>query len=315
MKPSRVVAVAVATVVSAAVIAMLSHFRYGPEGEELDLSVRLTESQLAITQQTGSIFRVIAFGFDLRASPQEDARQYLPFLKYLERATGYRFQLRFTPKGGNLARELGMGMVDLAAVGAVSFIHANQSHGVVPLVRGLNAGNKATYRSMIVVLPESPIGSLAELRGKRFAFGSMDSTQGHIIPRISLLEHGIALKDFAQFDFTGSHQNCANAVMSGQYDACGMQDTMASRLAGEGKLRILYASPDFPSSGIAANKDLPPEALANIRKALLDFDPKGRDKGGLYNWDRTEMPNGFAPVAPNDYAALRAAIRRLEPTI
>ena len=34
-----------------------------------------------------------------------------------------------------------------------------------------------------------------QLRGRRFAFGSVSSTQGHLIPRIVMLEHGIRLAD------------------------------------------------------------------------------------------------------------------------
>ena len=47
------------------------------------------------------------FGFDLRASTQEDVAQYLPLLKYLSDKTGYKFQLHFSPKKSSAADELG----------------------------------------------------------------------------------------------------------------------------------------------------------------------------------------------------------------
>jgi len=65
-----------------------------------------------------------------------------------------------------------------------------------------------------------------------------------------------------------------------------------------------YLTQHYPSSGIAANKDVPPEVLAGVRQALLDFDPQGRDAPGLYHWDRTEMVNGFIEARDEDYAEI-----------
>lgn len=301
-------AIVLASVVAAAVSAT---GLVGGGGKKLDLTVRVSNTELATRSGPSDGRRVIRFGFDLRASPEEDARQYIPLLKYLERATGYRFRLRFTPKGSRLADDLGNDLVDIAAVGAVSFIRASGSYGAVPLVRGLNTADKATYRSMIAVARDSGFTSVADLRGKRFAFGSIDSTQGHLIPRIMLSTHGIDLGDFAAYEHTGSHQNCANAVISGRADACGMQDTMAQELAREGKLRLLLTSRDYPASGIAASRELPAHVIKSIRKALLDFQPNGRDRNGLHNWRRTEMPNGFSAATLDDYADLRGALIRL----
>lgn len=253
----------------------------------------------------------IVFGFDLRGSPQEDARQYLPFLAYLEQHTGYRFKLRFTPANSNIVDDLASGAVDLAAVGAVSYLHAAR-HGARPIVRGLNKDGKPDYRSCLVTRLDSPIRSVADLRGRRLAFGGQTSTQGHLIPRIVLAQHNINLSDLAGHEFTGSHQNCADAVISGRFDACGMQDTQAEKLAAEGLLRIVHRSDWYPSSGIVAGPRVTEPMLARLRQALLDFQPQGRDAARLYNWGGTEMPKGFAPSTPQDYAALEAWLVRLK---
>lgn len=253
------------------------------------------------------------FGFDLRSGPLEDARQYLPFLDYLGRSTGYSFKLRFTPKNSSITDDLGTGKVHFAAVGAVSFIRAHDEYGVVSLARGVNSLGKSEYQSVIVVSPESHIQSLGDLKGGRLAFGAATSTQGHLIPRIVLAENGIDLGDLAAYEYTGSHRNCANAVIKGAFDACGMQDTMANIMAREGLLRILHTSRYYPSSGIAVNKDVPSVVFEKVRRALLDFDPLGRDKNDLYDWQKTEMPNGFQAANATDYAELRSWLAWLEP--
>ncbi len=245
------------------------------------------------------------FGFDIRADPFEDAQQYVPFLDYLDRATGYDFKLHLTLKNSSIVDDLGTGKVDFAAIGAVSFIQAREKYGVLSLARGVNGSGKTEYQSAIVVSPGSPIRNVAELKGKRFAFGSASSTQGYLIPRIVLKEQGVLLNDLAAYSFMGTHKKCAETVISGVSDACGMQDAMAKAMAGEGLLRVLYMSRYYPSSGIAANKDVAPGVLKKVKRALLGFDPLGRDKEGLYDWQKTEMPNGFKAGGAADYAVLR----------
>jgi phosphonate transport system substrate-binding protein len=241
----------------------------GNDHREIDLDDRVSEAELhALTVRTDT--DVLRFGFDLRASPQEDARQYLPFLQYLEQATGYAFELRFMPQDGQIVDDLGTGVVQFAAIGAGSYIQAHAQYGVIPLVRGLDTHGRAEYRSVIVVAPDSPIRTIEDLRGKRFAFGSLTSTQGHLIPRIILLQHGLTLDDLAAYEYAGSHRNCANEVTAGRFDAGGMQDTLGEELAAAGLLRIIYTSQYYPSSGIAANKDVPPEVLDRVRQALLE---------------------------------------------
>ncbi len=251
------------------------------------------------------------FGFDIRINPQEDARQYLPFLKYLGEKTGLNFDLRFTPNSTNIVDLLGEGEVHFAAIGADTYIQAHRKYDVIPLVRGLNTKGKAKYQSAIVVAPGSSLVNINQLQDKLFAFGSQTSTQGHLIPRILLAQNNIYLKDLRRYDYTGSHNNCANAVASGSYDACGMQDTLAKDLEKLGLIKILYMSPYYPSSGIAVNKIVTPEIIAEVKNALIDFQPKGRDASGLYNWEKTEMPNGFVVAQDEDYHELRNWVERL----
>ncbi|MEN8167103.1 MAG: phosphate/phosphite/phosphonate ABC transporter substrate-binding protein [Pseudomonadota bacterium] len=246
----------------------------------------------------------LRFGFDPRSSLEEDVRQYLPFLAYLEQTTGYRFKLHFSGSRP-VAEELAQGSVDFAAIGAASFIKAREKYTVIPLVRGLNDRGEAAYRSMIVVAPDSQISDISGLRGRHFAFGHVDSTQGHLIPRIILSEAGLTLDDLHSFSYTGSHRNCADAVVSGKTDACGMQDSLAELLVEQDLVRVLYTSGYYPSSGIAAKPNLPGEIIDKVKTALLSFDPQGRHRANLYHWERTEMPRGFASTTADDYQELR----------
>lgn len=272
--------------------------------EEVDLSERVDNAKLTrITPNHHSTS--LLFGFDRRGRPDEDAKQYLPFLKYLEEATGLLFDLHFTNKTSTIMDDLGTGKIQFAAIGAGSYIQAHTQYGVIPLVRGLNTRGQASYQSMIVVPPDSPIQQIEQLRGKRFAFGNITSTQGHLIPRIILAKHNILLADLLEYEYTGSHQNCAATVAAKHFDAGGIQDIMGRQMTAAGLLRIIHTSISYPSSGIAANRDVPPDIQAKVKRALLAFKPTGVHAEGLYHWERTEMANGFVEAHDGDYAELR----------
>ncbi|MEA3297521.1 MAG: phosphate/phosphite/phosphonate ABC transporter substrate-binding protein, partial [candidate division Zixibacteria bacterium] len=292
------------------IIASVVGCNSGDGKKKVDLNDRVSDSELrSLSVQQDE--DVLVFGFQLRRSPQEEARQYVTFLKYLERSTDYKFALHFTMEDGRIVDDLGKGVVQFAAVGAGSYLLAQEKYGVVLMARGLNTQGRAEYRSVIVVAPHSPIQQIEDLRGKRFAFGSVVSTRGHLIPRISLFQHGMTLKDLASHEYTGSHRNCAEAVVKGYVDAGGMQDVLGMELEDAGIVRIIYTSEYYPSSGIAANKDVPTEVLEKVKEALLDFQPNGRDSVGLYNWDKTEMPKGFVEAHDEDYMELSIRARKL----
>lgn len=249
---------------------------------------------------------VIYFGFDRRLDPSEDVRMYAPFLRYLERQTGYRFKLYVTEKNGSVVEDLGTARIQFAAIGTMSYLEANKRYGVQALVRGRTDQRKGEYRALIITRPDSSIRHLSDLKGKSFAFGARTSTQGHLIPRIMLKEMGLDIKDLSAFEYMGSHFEVANAVMSGRYDAGGIQDTLGRDLARRGLVRIVATSDYFPSSTISAAPNLAPEIVARVRNALLAFDPRDKDKEGLYHWEQSEMPFGFVEATEQSFDKVRS---------
>lgn len=259
----------------------------------------------------GAEKQVFKFGFGHRLDAAEEAKIYAPFLQYLEKKTGYKFEPRFIQKGESMPDILGKGDVQFMAMGAVEYIHTKEKYGAIPVVKGLNAQRKAEYQAAIIVRPDSNIKKIEDIRGRSFAFGSDASTQGHLIPRIMLLRAGISLNDLKEYTYTGAHNKTAEAVISGKYDAGGLQDTLARDLEKKGLVRIVAMSDYYPSSGVVANKSVDLKVIEAVKKALLEFDPSGRDKEALYHWERTEMPNGFVKAAESDYDAIKDAMVKL----
>ncbi|QWK09294.1 MAG: PhnD/SsuA/transferrin family substrate-binding protein [Thermoflexus hugenholtzii] len=270
------------------------------------IPVRLSESLLPSTALRVSLEEdgPWIWGFDRRLEPKEDIRMNASLLRWLERQTGLRFRLRIAPRGQSVADEICAGRVHFGIVGTVTYLQAYHRCGARILVRGRNREGQDTYRAAIVVPPDSPVRDLADLRGRSFAFGSPNSTQGHLIPRLMLQRAGLTLRDLRAYAFHDSHAATANAVISGRYDAGGLQDTLALALAERGLVRILALSEPYPSSGIIAGPGVPEKTAQMVREALLTLDPGGRDRAFLYHWERSEMPMGFAPARDEEYADL-----------
>lgn len=84
------------------------------------------------------------------------------------------------------------------------------------LVKGLDSNKHGYYRSAIIIARSDLSPKISELKDKCFAFGSRYSTQGYLIPRYMLEQEGIFLKDLKKYLFTGSHWECAQAVIMGE---------------------------------------------------------------------------------------------------
>ncbi len=283
----------------------------GENLSEIDLSERISDAEARELTSNQHQENSYYFSFDLRNSPLEDTRQYVPLLNYLQEQTGYSFKIRLSLDTAAMHTYLQQGKIDFLAIGGMNYVVTAEQFDIEPLVRGVNHQGKTQYRAVIVVPFDSPIDKVSQLKGKRFAFGSEESTQGHLIPRMMLLQHGISVDQLGFYAYTGSHKRCAESVIRRQFDACGMQDTLAQLLAEQGQLRILSTSKAYASSGIAVTKSLDAKVKEKVLQALLKFDPKGKDKSKLYHWDKTEMPNGFIKARASDYDGIKALMQKL----
>ncbi|HFU74748.1 MAG TPA: phosphate/phosphite/phosphonate ABC transporter substrate-binding protein, partial [Arcobacter sp.] len=160
-------------------------------------------------------------------------------------------------------------------------------------------------KSVFITRINSDINTINDIKCTKLSFGIKDSTQWHLIPRIILKKNNIYLTNLKHYQYTGSHQECAEAVLSGRYDVCAMQEKLAKKLARQGLVKIIHTSSPYPSSGIAVSSKVPNDIVEIVQKALLEFQPQGRDKEGMYHWEYTEMPLGFVTATSKDYDELR----------
>jgi ABC-type phosphate/phosphonate transport system substrate-binding protein len=109
------------------------------------------------------------------------------------------------------------------------------------------------FGGVILVKADSPIQTLADIKGKKFMCVKKSSFGGGQMAWRLLLENGIdPLKDFATFAEGKKHDNVVLAVKSGVMDAGTVRSDTLERMAGEGKINmanfriINQINDDFP---------------------------------------------------------------------
>ncbi|MEP0774722.1 MAG: phosphate/phosphite/phosphonate ABC transporter substrate-binding protein [Acidobacteriota bacterium] len=235
--------------------------------------------------------------------------KYQPLVDYLSQRTGYTWQLAISGSYERTVEALCAGEVTLAYLGPFTFLRARERCGAEPLVR-LNTGGLAEYTSLILVRRGSPIKTLADLAGKRFAFGSPLSTSSHLVPRAMLLDAGLRPGDNVVCLYLEHHERAARAVLLGQAEACGVRDLTGRKFLERG-LEVLAESSPIPNFPLVLSPRAGGAIRAELLAALLEAprqDPRVATL--MAGWDE-ELSSGFAPASAGEYLAVHLLARRV----
>lgn len=198
------------------------------------------------------------------STPEAMIQEMAAVVRHVNTSPNVRLELKSYPSHDALYAALKKNEVDLAFLGAVKYVQAHFEIGAVPLV-----SEGASMRSAIVVAPGSPLRSVADLRGKRFAFGYQDSTTTHLIPALLLSKSGIKDGDYKAAFLGHDPHKILEAMLAGQYDACPMSDYMMKQDGS--RVRVLEWSDPFPGPPIVARKELAKATQAELTRMFLSY--------------------------------------------
>lgn len=154
---------------------------------------------------------------------------------------------------------LGNGSLDFAYLGGLTYVKARAQYGVIPLVQRTS---DRQFHSLFITQAGAPIAALKDLRGKRFAFGDINSTSGHLMPFYALTLAGLDPDKDMSCRYTGNHPATAKAVESGAVDAGAIDESVYRAMLDGGqldksKVRVFYTTPPFLDYVWVARKDAP----------------------------------------------------------
>ncbi|MBI4013923.1 MAG: putative selenate ABC transporter substrate-binding protein [Candidatus Rokubacteria bacterium] len=234
--------------------------------------VLLVLSPLAAAAYTPDVLKISAIPDE---NPSELMRIYTPFAEYLAKTLGMKVQ--FTPVVDYAATVEGLAArkLDLVWYGGFTSVQAvRRTNGQA--TRLVMRKEDAEFKSVFVTRKESGIRTLADLKGKTFAFGSVSSTSGHLMPRYFLLKNAIdPERDFAQKPaFSGAHDATALWVESGKVDAGALNFLVWDKLVEQkkvdlNKITVFWTTPPYVDYVWTARSDLDPGLRERITQALL----------------------------------------------
>ena len=249
----------------------------------------------------------LVFGVYASDKPSAMVAQMRPTLDVLERTLSTslhdhtKIELKVLRDYETGVAVLTSGKVDFARLGAVSYVEAKaEAPGIELLASELN-GDAPYFHGVICVRKDSPIQSLADLKGKTFAFGSEKSTMGRYVAQLFLAQHGITAADLKSFQYLGRHDRVAAAVAAGQFDAGALEETIFNKLAKESlPIRPLASYRDLTKAWVA-RIGLDTTLKAKLRDALIAM----HDPAALH----ALRFDGFTATTDADYDPTRAAVK------
>ena len=232
-------------------------------------------------------------------------REYGAFVTELQNATG--LEVEFTPVNNRTAAVEAMRaqQVDFVLTGPAEYVVFAKLTDAKPVV----GWHRPDYFAQIVVMADGPIKSLADLKGKKVAFGEVGSTSQQLGPAQILADSG--LKYGADYGVEIIKRNVAvEAMIRGDVQAVGMNlthlRTLREKFAGQ-KFAVVGRGPDLPNDILIAASYVPAETVEKVKKAFLE---KGDAlMGGVLKGEDTKKYEGgyfLATVNDKDYDGVRA---------
>jgi phosphonate transport system substrate-binding protein len=241
-------------------------------------------------------------------NPQEMLRIYTPFADYLSKEVG--LPVKFTPVVDYAATVEGLAANRLEMVwygGLTSVQAARQAKGARRIIM---RKEDADFKSHFITRKDTGIKTLSDLKGKTFAFGSVSSTSGHLMPRYFLLKNGInPEKDLSKFSFSGAHDATAAWVEAGQVNAGALNFLVWDKLVETkkvdlSKVSIFWTTPPYVDYVWTVRAGVDKATVDKITKAFLKLDYNKPDDKKLLDLHRTK---GYIAAKDEDWKEIEEA--------
>ena len=221
----------------------------------------------------------LCVGIALTTDPSTTQRLLEEFCFALAESTG----LEVVPRGvwhyHHLLEGLADREIDIVWLPPILALRATANGRVVPLALPVRNGVSA-YRAALFTRADSPLRTMADLKGARAAWVDQQSAAGYLIIRAHLAAQGLRLdRAFASELFVGTHDGVAGAVLDGEADVGatyvylderpGQRPVVRKAGWGAADVHMIAYSGPIPSDIIAADRRLPAALRAVVQTALV----------------------------------------------
>lgn len=241
--------------------------------------------------------------------PEQVMRHDLtPLLRAVEQRLGRRIELTVAESYRHAIDQLLSGQLDVVDLPAYPFLLARRREPKLQLIVTPVTHRTRTYESYVLVLRDSGLRTLAQLRGRRVCFVDRRSTSGFLLPRVMVRKAGFDPdKFFGQVQFSGNHLRAVRDLVAGRCDAAAV--TSQAYLSARdnnipiARVRILQVSDPVPHGVYCALPSFDRKLAGRLRDVLLAMDLQKTLGRPLLS---KAMPiSGYAPVDEKAFADLQ----------
>ncbi|MFY0728890.1 putative selenate ABC transporter substrate-binding protein [Pseudomonas sp. NFX15] len=275
----------------------------------LALAVGLTLSLSTLLAQAAETLRVSAIPDE---APTELLRKFKPLGEYLEKQLGMKVEFVPVADYPAVVEALATDRLDMAWLGGFTFVQARlKTENTTPAIPLVQREQDAQFTSKFITA-DPAVKSLADLKGKSFAFGSVSSTSGSLMPRYFMIKDGIKPETyFSRVGYSGAHDATVAWVQAGKVDAGVLNASVWEKLVAAGKVdtnkvKVFATTPAYYDYNWTVRGTLDPALAAKIKAAFLALDPaKPEDKAIL----DLQAASRFIETSPENYKGIEEAAR------
>ncbi len=202
---------------------------------------------------------------------------FQPIFNAVSKMTGLQFDIRVGQSYNAVVEAMCNGSADIAFVGPVTYIQAQQRHCAELLAVAVEHG-QSIYYAGIFTGAASGVHTLKDLKGRRVAFGDVNSTSSFVFPMTMIMDAGLdPARDLSAIRLTGSHANSLAALVQGQVDAACLSFDSFNKAIGEGAvdpktIRVVARSIAIPQPPIIMSMRLSPALKARLKAGFAGVD-------------------------------------------
>ena len=272
----------------------------------LALAAGIALSVSALAAQAADVLKVSAIPDE---APTELQRKFKPLGAYLEQELGMPVQFVPVSDYAAVVEGIAADRVDLAWLGGFTFVQTRLKTGnAIPLVQR-EQDEKFTSK---FISADANVKSLQDLKGKTFAFGSVSSTSGSLMPRYFMQKDGIVPEQFfSRVAFSGAHDATVAWVQAGKVDAGVLNASVWDKLVAAGKVdtskvHVFATTPTYYDYNWTVRGTLDPALTAKIKAAFLALDPANPQHKAILD---LQAASRFIETRPENYTGIEDAAR------
>ena len=233
-------------------------------------------------------------------TPVEDPEVYRSvwdgFIQHMTKVTGKKVVFFAVQSNAAQIEAMRAGRLHIAGFNTGSNPLAVNCAGMVPFAMMASKDGSYGYEMEIITHVDSGIVKPADLKGRTLAFTSPTSNSGFKAPSALLkAEFGlVAERDFKPA-FSGKHDNSILGAVNKDYDAAAIANSVLTRMIARKivdgtKIRSIYKSQTFPTTGYGYVYTLKPELAAKVKEAFFSFPWEGSKLKAEFKKEDTFVP-------------------------